>query len=173
MRNRARCGFSLIEVLIVISIILVIVAIASVNLLSARRAAREASASASVRSVTTAQLAYAFIYGSFAEQLGMLGPPPAAAPASGSSADLLDASIACPAQPCTHNGYALSILAPSSLPARTYFVVAGPAFTGGVRSFCSSERSQIVSVSDPDPQSCIAQISGGDCADERNPRCRR
>jgi prepilin-type N-terminal cleavage/methylation domain-containing protein len=52
-------GFSLIELLIVITVIAIIAAIAVPNLLKSRAAANEASAIASVRIITTAQITFA------------------------------------------------------------------------------------------------------------------
>ena len=57
-------GFSLIELLIVVAIIGIIAAIAIPNLLSARRAANEATAVSTVRTVTSALEAYRATYGS-------------------------------------------------------------------------------------------------------------
>jgi prepilin-type N-terminal cleavage/methylation domain-containing protein len=62
MRSK-QTGFSLIELLVVVSIILIVAAIAIPNLLRSRMAANEASAVASVRSINTSQVAYQSSYG--------------------------------------------------------------------------------------------------------------
>ena len=55
-------GFSLIELLIVVAIILIIAAIAIPNLIRAKIAANEASATNSIRSINTAEFAYNSTY---------------------------------------------------------------------------------------------------------------
>jgi len=55
-------GFSLIELLIVVAIILIIAAIAIPNLLRSKMAANESSAVGSLRSINTAEVAYATAY---------------------------------------------------------------------------------------------------------------
>ena len=52
-------GFSLIELLIVVAIILIIAAIAIPNLIKSKMAANESSAVGSLRTLTTAEIAYA------------------------------------------------------------------------------------------------------------------
>ena len=100
MRRREK-GFSLIELLIVVTIILVIAAIAIPNLMRSRMSANEASAIASMRTVLTSEIVYSATYTvGFAPDLLSLsdgGTPsnciPPALP-SASSACLLDSSVA-------------------------------------------------------------------------------
>ncbi len=97
--NRQK-GFSLIELLIVVSIILIIAAIAIPNLLRAKISANESSAAASVRTIGTAQVSYStsFPANGYATQLAFLGPGagtscPAAGP-SPANACLIDKVLA-------------------------------------------------------------------------------
>ena len=66
-------GFSLIELLIVVAIILIIAAIAIPNLLRARRAANEGSATASMRTVGSGELLYRSTNGNFTTLTGLSG----------------------------------------------------------------------------------------------------
>jgi prepilin-type N-terminal cleavage/methylation domain-containing protein len=75
--DRHEQGFSLIELLIVVAIILVIAAIAIPNLMSARRAANEASAVGSLRTINTAEASIQTSKGVFTCKLLDLGPSPA------------------------------------------------------------------------------------------------
>jgi len=67
-------GFSLIELLIVVAIILIIAAIAIPNLLKSREAANEASATATLRTLTTSEITYASTYNTgFTDNFSKLG----------------------------------------------------------------------------------------------------
>jgi prepilin-type N-terminal cleavage/methylation domain-containing protein len=130
---RAQKGFSLVELLLVVAVILIIAAIAIPNLLRSRMAANEASAVASLRSIESAQVAYALTYPTqgFAPDLDTLGPGASpGAPASSTNALLLDGILGCPAgvgtASCQKSGYNFYVTAGSGSPLSSYSVNADP-----------------------------------------------
>jgi type IV pilus assembly protein PilA len=89
MSNRKqRRGFSLIELLIVISIILIIITIAVPKFQRAQMTARQTAAIQAIRAIHTAEVEYQSQYGKYAASLTELGPPASGAPSS-AAADLI------------------------------------------------------------------------------------
>jgi type IV pilus assembly protein PilA len=130
-------GFSLIELLIVIAIILIIAAIAIPSLIRSKLAANEASAVASVRTISTAETAYAQTFPNigYTCTIAELGPPPSGNPISATGAGILDAVLASGVKA----GYTFSISNCTGVPISTYSSAAVPITIGssGTRSFCS------------------------------------
>jgi type IV pilus assembly protein PilA len=131
-------GFSLIELLIVVAIILIIAAIAIPNLIKSKMAANEASAVGSLRTITTAEIAYATACPSvgFAATLAELNAG-ANCPASKGE---IDAALATN----TKSGYSFTDPAVTGTPATTFNVGASPSSaSSGTRYFCVDETGVI------------------------------
>lgn len=120
MQRNKQKGFSLIELLIVVAIILIIAAIAIPNLLRSKMAANEASAVATLRTLTTAAISYSTTYGSYPANLASLGP--SATPTS-TSADLVDSVLG--VDPAKKSGYTITYTG-TGTPVSTYTITAVP-----------------------------------------------
>lgn len=93
--NKSAKGFSLIELLIVVTIILVIAAIAIPNFLKSRVAANQSSAVASLHTLALAQMTYASTYGAgYSVDLPTLAPPASGGSPSSTAAGLIDSVLA-------------------------------------------------------------------------------
>ena len=136
MRNTKQSGFSLIELLIVVAIILIIAAIALPNLMVARMSANEASAVQSLRTIQSAETAYAITYqtvGFSANLADLSGASNSACSASSTQACLIDAILASGSK----NGYTITWLGDGRTPSVSYNINADPFVRGssGRRSF--------------------------------------
>jgi type IV pilus assembly protein PilA len=136
-------GFSLIELLIVVAIILIIAAIAIPNLLRAKMAANESSASGSVRTIVTAEVSYASSYQAGYGTLAQLGSPAPCLPgavASAAAACLVDSVLSAGVK----SGYNLAAN-PLGLNNSGFETAAWPVNPGvtGQRTFCAEESGVI------------------------------
>jgi type IV pilus assembly protein PilA len=149
-------GFSLIELLIVVAIILVIAAIAIPSLMRSRMAANEASAVASVRTLTTAETTYNATYTSigYTCTIAELGPPAGSAPTSQTAAGIIDNVLATGSK----QGYTFLLSNCTGTPVSTYSSQGEPINYGGTgtRAFCSDVSGVIKQSSDGLATTCFA-----------------
>ena len=88
-------GFSLIELILVVTIILTLAALALPNFLRGRIQANESAVVGALRTLTTAIVTYESTYQSgYPNALADLGPPPVGSPATATAADLVDRPLA-------------------------------------------------------------------------------
>ena len=139
---RKQRGFSLIELLIVVSIILIIAAFAIPNLLRARMNAYESSAVASIRTINTAEITYMSSYPTvgYAPSLAVLGGATPCTPSS-TTACLIDNVLA----QGVKSGYNFAATGAGGPPTVQYYATAVPIALNqtGTRSFCSFEDAVI------------------------------
>ena len=129
---RAKQGFSLIELLLVVAIILIIAAIAIPSVTRSRIAANETAAVATLRTINVAEATFSSAYDSgYSEDLRRLGKP-ASGSASVAAADLLDPILSANAPGNT---------GPNGFVKNGYVFVYTP--TGGSTTFGSIFRYQV------------------------------
>ena len=116
-RSTASRGFSVMELMIVVTIILILAAIEIPNLMRARMAANQAAAVADLKTIETAEITYSVTYNQgYSSTLAQLGPSDYAS--SLKAADLIDGTLAHGRK----NGY-------------SYLYVPGPVVNGKVETY--------------------------------------
>src|SRR6202790_5625117 len=141
--NRRQKGFSLIELLIVVTIILIISAIAIPNLMRSKMSANETAAVGALKALTESSVMYSNSYGGFPRSISNLGP--GGAPASTSvAADLIDSTLATGVK----SGYKFTYTVLATDPAGnvvSYAITAVPVTAGstGQKSFYTDQSGTI------------------------------
>jgi len=157
---KRQMGFTLLEMLIVVTIILIIAAITIPSLVESKIRANEASAVASIHAINVAEESYQAAYGGYAESLANLGGAEPCAK-SAATACLLDQSLAGGVK----SGYNFAAAGgnPATGMNSSYVVGAAPAAFDrtGKRLFCSTDKNVIRadlnaggSTTPPDGQQC-------------------
>ena len=150
--SRRQSGFSLVELLIVVAIIGIIAAIAIPSLLASRRAANEASAISSVRTLSNAQESYRATSNSDSQQYATL--------AELVGGKLVDSSLGTATTAATaKSGYFYAITLPADR--LTYCVGAAPvSSTVGARNF-STDTTVVIYTHPLDVSNPPTSIAGG------------
>jgi type IV pilus assembly protein PilA len=148
-RRERETGFTLMELLIVISIMLILMLIAIPNFSNMKSQANETSAIQSLRAIYEAQIQYQtnFPANGFAPNLTMLGGASSSGPPTPQSAQVLDTNLATGQK----SGYTFSIVNPTKITVNNqdqytgYEATAVPQAVGktGHRGFCIDQQGEI------------------------------
>ena len=153
-------GFSLIELLIVVTIILSIAAIAIPNLMRSKIQANETAAVGALKALTESALLYSNTYGGFPHALSDMGPASGGTAPSSTAADLIDSVLASGVKSGYRFGYTPGAADPSGN-VQSYAVTAMPVAPGstGQRSFYTDQSGTIRSTPSGTADSTSSPIS--------------
>ena len=157
-RNKQK-GFSLIELLIVVTIILIIAAIAIPNLMRNKIQANETAAVETMRTLNESILLYSNSYGGFPHALSDMGPASGGTAASSAGADLIDATLAGGVK----SGYKFAytpVVSDAAGNVQSYSISATPVVAGstGQRSFFTDQSGTIRSTGNGTADSTSAPL---------------
>lgn len=135
-------GFSLIELLIVVTIILILAAIAIPKLMTVKALANESAAVSDLHVIQVAEMAYSGAYQGFSSSLTVLGGTPGQAPTA-SNAQLLQPQLAQTTP--DYNGYTFTYNPQGTAPYELFTLNADPELTGvtGVRHFFTDQTAVV------------------------------
>lgn len=144
LRRHRRKGFSLIELLIVVTIILIIAAIAIPNLMRSKIQANETAAVGALRALNESTLLYSNTYGGYPHALSDMGPAAGGAAPTSTSADLIDSVLATGVKSGYRFSYAVGATDPGGN-VQSYAITAMPVTLGstGQRSFYTDQSGTI------------------------------
>jgi type IV pilus assembly protein PilA len=158
-RHTKRKGFSLIELLIVVTIILIIAAIAIPNLMRNKIQANETAAVEAMRTLNESVLLYSNSYGGFPHLLADMGPGSSGTQPTSAGADMIDSVLAGGVKSGYHFAYA-PVASDASGNVLSYTITATPVVPGstGQRSFFTDQSGTIRSTGTGTADSTSAPI---------------
>ncbi|HYL87043.1 MAG TPA: prepilin-type N-terminal cleavage/methylation domain-containing protein [Candidatus Angelobacter sp.] len=158
-RVKNQKGFSLIELLIVVTIILIIAAIAIPNLMRSKIQANETAAVGALKALAESCILYSNTYGGFPHALSDLGPASSGTAPTSASSDLIDSVLASGVKSGYKFAYAAGTIDPSGN-VLTYAITATPVSPGstGQRSFYTDQSGTIRSTNNGTADSSSSPI---------------
>ena len=159
-RRKQQKGFSIIELLIVVTIILIIAAIAIPNLVKNKIQANETAAVETMRTLNESVLLYSNSYAGFPHSLAEMGPASGGTAATSAGADLIDSTLATGVKSGYKFVYAAVAIDPSGN-VQSYTITATPVVAGstGQRSFFTDQSGTIRNTSSGTADAASAPIS--------------